>query len=269
MNHTKCVGLFAAFFLAIVAQACSNSVTSADGCPESLPPEGGACSVENLVCGQLDECGHGPQAVCKGGSWEIDYHDPGPTDCCGVSCPPACPDEQPDDAAPCSSEGAQCSYTNSSCAEAGADATCVSGVWHVSQYGPACQPFCPTTRPVEGTSCDGCCLQDHCNFLDESGCPAAFSCTNGVWVSEPSSCAPTSDCFTKDMGACLGDPACRWLVYPGCPSGQPGFAQGCYPAADCTSDADCGGSACLTVEVDPCPGADCNACVAEAHICLL
>ena len=257
----KCLGGFAALFLATIAPACS------DVCPETgLPPEGGPCSVKGQTCGELDACGSGPQAVCLDGAWTINRHD----ECgCGLSCEPSCPDTQPMVGSACSDEGAMCSYTDPSCNQAGADATCLGGVWSVSVFGPSCVPTCPATLPAEGTPCNACCLSSTCAYLDASGCPVGAVCTNGVWVTSAKACTPTSQCATLDESQCLGAQACRWMTYvTGCLTGQGGFPQGCYPADDCTSDAECNGGTCSKVEVDPCPGGGCSPCASEAHICV-
>jgi hypothetical protein len=51
----------------------------------------------------------------------------------------------------------------------------------------------------------------------------------------------------------------------GC-GGGPAFATGCYTRCD---DADCpGGTTCTQVTIDPCAGKECDACGAEAKLCL-
>lgn len=71
------------------------------------------------------------------------------------------------------------------------------------------------------------------------------------------------------MSDCTNANGCRWMAYAGCPSSPQDFPQGCYPVADCASDADCPmGSTCTMVEVDPCPSGDCGACTKQAQICV-
>lgn len=271
MHQTKRIGLLAVLLLAFAAvpAACSSTVATKDGCPESgLPDEGSACSTEGQLCGELDACGNGPQAACRGGTWEIDDHDPADGACgCGVPCESPCPATQPMSGSACGIDGTTCSYANPSCDEAGATATCSGGAWSVDAFGPSCLPICPTAQPVAGTPCNGCCAASNCAYLDAGGCPSHVSCENGVWVATADDCTPSSSCAPLAMGECTNANGCRWMEYSTCSPVQE-FPQGCYPAADCATDADCsGGTTCKMVEADPCPAGDCNVCVAEAHIC--
>lgn len=285
MTPAKPLGLLAILLLTAAA-ACSSTVATNDGgggsggchdtafcaasCPkDGLPPEGGSCPVDGQACGQLDECGFGAQAVCTDGSWVINWYDPADECGCGIACPTPCPTTQPANGDACTFEGVTCPYTDPSCADAGAEATCSGGVWSVSQFGPSCLGLCPATLPATGTPCSGCCVATGCTYLDESGCPALLACENGFWAVSPSACTPVSACATFDMNECFNANGCRWMAHPGCPSVPQSFPQGCYPVADCASDADClGGGHCQMVEADPCPGADCNACKTQATICV-
>jgi hypothetical protein len=101
-----------------------------------------------------------------------------------------------------------------------------------------------------------------------SGCPMLLSCENGVWVADVASCPPPSTCAFFDMSHCTGEQGCRWMSYSQCGDELQNFPQGCYPLDDCATDAECGSGTCQAVEVDPCPAGDCNACTAQANICL-
>ncbi|MDI3287508.1 hypothetical protein [Polyangium sp. 15x6] len=293
MNLTKRIGALAALFLAAaVTTACGNAVVSGgnggDGgtgatnsggggsggcqdpaqCEPSCPEFSlslGLCSVEGQVCSYTDKCGYGPVAECTDGAWDITYYDPAG---CGCDCEEPCPAEKPVHGSACDINYTGCWYPDPLCDGGGAEASCDGETWYVSETGYACQRTCPDTLPVDGTPCDACCSSDTCAYLDASGCPAQIACENGVWVSSPSSCTPTSACAMLDMNQCGNAQGCRWLAYPDCFAVQGGFPQGCYPVDGCSSDADCNGGTCEGVAVDPCPGADCNACQELAGLCL-
>lgn len=188
-------------------------------------------------------------------------------------CAPTCPATRPTDGAACPLEGMECEYHDvPGCDEAFADATCTGGVWSVTQGGPACLGTCMSTTPTLGATCSSCCVAAGCKYFDSAGCVVEITCT-GVWTAGPASCPAPSPCAKHGQQAdCQADTACRWLVGSTCPENEgppPPFPQGCYPAADCATDADCtGGATCQQVDVDPCPGGDCSACKKAVHICV-
>ncbi len=80
---------------------------------------------------------------------------------------------------------------------------------------------------------------------------------------------PPAGCSQHTMASdCTQDAACRWLVQ-GCEYPSPQLALGCFPAADCASNADCGGGTiCTMVSYDPCWEKKCDACSALADVCV-
>ncbi|WP_170229128.1 hypothetical protein [Polyangium fumosum] len=305
MDLTKRIGLLAALFLVVLAPACKNAeVTGGPGenlggggtggtggasdggggtggcqdpapCPVSCPgdgtPPGGPCLVEGEVCVDFDECGYGMRVACEDGFWSTSVHDPGPHACgCGAPCIDPCPEAQPVPGSACDGDFYECSYPEPMCDGNENVAMCKGGTWVLSYHG--CLKPCPDTLPAEGTPCNACCASSTCAYLDTSGCPAQIACENGVWASSAASCTPSSACATLDKGPCSHAQGCRWMQWmpigtcDSLPEG--GFPQGCYPVADCASDADCKGGTCKAVAVDPCPDGDCNMCADLAHLCV-
>jgi len=270
MSNTR-FGLVAAGLAAALAApffGCSGSVNTGTGgdattCPATEPVAGTACSGA-LACSY--GAGNCPtQYTCNDGTWGANIP---------PCLPPTCPAAEPTAGSPCDAEGLQCPYTpEPGCNEVVADATCTSGAWDVSISGPGCIGSCAPPTPVLGASCSSCCLLSGCKYFDDSGCVIEPVCT-GTWTAAgPASCPALSPCMKHgNQDACAMDPACRWLVEAPCGDGigtPPPFPQGCYPAADCVDGSDCtSGGTCLQVQVDPCPGADCNACVTTARICV-
>ncbi|TKC94708.1 hypothetical protein [Polyangium fumosum] len=289
MNQTKRIGLLAALFLVALAPACKGAVTTggpgeenpggggmggtggcqdpaqcASSCPDDGSWPSGPCLVEGEVCGEFDACGYGTRLVCENGSWTYDIHDPAG---CGCDCTEPCPEEVPVHGSACEVNYTGCQYFNPLCGDSFIEASCNGETWYVSDY--ACPMTCPDTLPVEGTPCSGCCLQNPCAYLDASGCPVQIVCENDVWVTSPTSCTPSSACATLDMSECGNAQGCRWMDFAVCGvKPQGGFPQGCYPVDDCATDADCNGGTCVAAEVHPCPGGACNACMAQAQLCV-
>lgn len=226
------------------------------GCPATAPSLGTSCTT-------LETCKYGPTDcpavfTCENNAWSAA---PAP-------CPPSCPADVPANGAACNVEGAVCNYPDPSCGDAGADATCDGGHWSISQYGPGCIPYCPSEIPVEGQSCSGCCLPPSCPYFDPNGCVVDVSCNAGVWTFGEPACPPPSACAKHTTSAaCVQDAACRWLV-EGCGGIPQPFPPGCYPAADCQSDADCASGTCKEITFDPCWNGDCNVCSSNAKVCL-
>lgn len=81
---------------------------------------------------------------------------------------------------------------------------------------------------------------------------------------------PPSNSATDQPPAASGAearcPAGQALFVPGCGEGTT-FKEGCYAA--CRGGAACEpGFTCTKVSIDPCAGSECDACGAEAELCL-
>lgn len=225
-------------------------------CPAASPAVGAPCSGPTQCVYGNDTC---KQSVeCVSGHWTS-----GPVVCS------TCPAATPTFGDPCSTEGASCTYTDPSCSEAGAQATCAKGLWDVVSFGPACAPSCPVTPPVDGAPCNACC-DDFCSYLPTPGCaPVYATCDSGAWSISSEGCAPSPlGCLQHTTPvACANDVSCRWLE-PGCSVNALPF-EGCFNKAECTSDTQCGpGQVCWKGDYDPCWNMGCNACSATTFVCL-
>jgi hypothetical protein len=227
-------------------------------CPDAPPIPGSACAGD-IACSY----GGGDCPVmfaCIGGQWAQ-----------AGDCPqPACPAYVPASGEPCSHEGQECVYEHQC---SGDTAICEGGAWIVASYGPACEPWCPEQPPSDGAYCDVCCTPPYCEYAVEGCFPTQTFCVDtgngGVWKVVPGGCEPPPMPACEVYGGskeCEADPGCRWLV-PGC--GVPSLpAEGCFPKAECTDGFDCGMKTCSFAIVDPCWNKGCNACAAEAAVCL-
>jgi hypothetical protein len=131
-------------------------------------------------------------------------------------------------------------------------------------------PVCPATLPPAGSACDGCCAATGCQFPQPDGCAITASCgAAATWVYEGTTCPPPSGCASLGTSAaCIQNPSCRWLV-TGCSGVPQKFVDGCYPAADCQSNADCvAGTTCQVAIIDPCWAGDCASCASDAWVCM-
>lgn len=251
---------------AVVASACSSVVESTDECPASAPVAGDACSTEEACsyggnsCSTDFECG-------EDGTW-LDVSPP-----CNPP-PPEVPCEERLDQ-PCT-DGETCEGEDYGCGPTPLE--CVDGVW--IDQGLSCNPPppCPLDVPVEGEPCpnDFGTPQD-CFYEVETACgPTQVQAVcefppdgQPVWTFIAPPCEPkTPDCEGySSVALCQADVSCRWLI-PGCAEPPSDFAIGCYPAADCDANSCPLDQACGTVVFNPCFDSKCNACGADAQICL-
>jgi hypothetical protein len=130
---------------------------------------------------------------------------------------------------------------------------------------------CPELAPAPGGACDPCVNVGACNYGIDTTCgmlavTATCDATSQTWQFEGDTCP--ADCFAiADEAACGGTSGCRWLT-PGC-SGTPLPAAGCFPEADCAMDEDCPAErTCQTANYNPCYMQACDACGADAQVCL-
>lgn len=266
------------------AQACDGMVTTNPPptnppfieCPSSVPTEGADCEPPDETCTYPDECNLEIVASCTDGSWELEY-----TGTCNPPPPEECPVEPPNDLESCG-EPMECQYQD----ECGQDfsASCDGANWSVSEPLESCNPPppCPQAMPAEGSPCvEEFGTPQDCSWVAQTACgPAEVTGTcipdqlDGVgynWQLTAPSCTPEVPLCSQydNAGLCDADTTCRWLV-PGC-SEEPkpeGFATGCYPIANCTADS-CGEDAeCTSVSYNPCWNELCDACGADASICL-
>lgn len=258
--------------------ACTNQVslfddddTNPEACPVAQPS--GDCTDEGLACSYGPRCGR-VMVVCSSGQWDLsDRGRPDPT--CD------CPASIPADGDSCSREGMLCGYGDDFCGIPDQEAECRDGRWNT--WFNSCNPpppfECPQELPLEGTSCDenGWGTPGTCNYDEETPCgtqPVQADCSYDdvalqmVWAVEAPTCS-SAQCDTyghKDL--CNADSGCRWLV-PGCGSGTETVTpEGCYPVDDCTANGCSEGEGCTSTVHDPCAFSLCNACGAEAKVCL-
>lgn len=245
-------------------------------CPSSVPTEGAACEPpDDGSCTYPDDCNLEIIASCTEGSWEVEY-----SGTCNPPPPGECPEELPFELDNCS-EPMSCDYQD----ECGQDiqATCDGSEWSVSEPMESCNPPapCPQDLPAMGSLCEeefG--PPEGCSWEAETSCgPATVTgeCSPDedgsgyVWELTAPPCTPEVPACSQyeNAGLCDADTTCRWLV-PGC-SEEPkpeGFATGCYPIDNCTAES-CGeDSECTSVSYNPCWNELCDACGADARICL-
>jgi len=249
-----------------IAVGCSGSVDVVQdpSCPAKLPTGGDACAAPATTCAYQDgPCSLTFRCAAADQPWQVE----------DTACMPAAVD--------CwqASEGDICAVPGDGCGEG---EPCGGGFfnqcgddhrWHTnSTGGDGCCPTdaCPVSLPKEGDPCDACFGPPSCSYPDMCGGSASATCDpSGTWHLSISDCPPppADGCAIHGTEAeCGTDPACRWLV-PGC--GDPALPQaGCFASTDCTADS-CGpGLTCQKVVFDPCYMKGCNACSADAAVCL-
>lgn len=154
-------------------------------------------------------------------------------------------------------------------------ASCVNNVWQSS--GPvACNPpppdpECPPVLPANGSACNWNWQSGFgCTYPIDIGCgpQTVTAMCNGTTITVEYTAPTCGQCVTLTESGCATDAACRWLT-PGCDMPALPMA-GCFPVADCTGDMDCttSGQTCQQVSYDPCHNSTCNACGAQASVCL-
>ncbi len=137
----------------------SSSASGGSACPQTQPPQGSPCSIENESCTYGQLCGAGAVAQCKGGKWRIIY----------PNCPAApCPDPPPMDGDACSHGPAQCNYNvcdSGSPNPSTLHATCGNGSWSVTSG------TCPASCPP------GTCGPEQLCIVMTSGISLTYGCT--------------------------------------------------------------------------------------------
>ncbi len=210
-----------------------------------------------------------PSWACLDGEW---------VDTAGA-CPDPCPVDRPWDGDPCDAIGAQCSYdepmwdcTGEEEGTSTVTLQCTEQGWSTVGYRCMPEPICPDAVPVSGGDCSDWMEAYFCSYQVETSCgqqSAWAECwweEGDQWLWHVELSEPCDSCEgIADAGTCAANSACRWLE-PGCD--EPAVSAGCYPADDCT-EGSCGdGQTCTTASYDPCWNAACDACGAEALLCL-
>jgi len=178
----------------IVAAGCGarvDGVTSDAGadtqpieCPSSEPSNGGACSGE-MSCSYGNCYGMATTtAQCRNGEWQV----------MNLSCnppPPECPRTEPAVGSACRYYGpGSCNYPDRCLSGAMKSFSCISGTW-TSEMAPVLAA-CPTTPPVEGSSCADCagrypstCVYEWCGSYPsrESKCDPVTKTWSTRWAS--------------------------------------------------------------------------------------
>ena len=238
----------------LLAWGCKSSVDAFDGgeqgeCEDPPPPSAGFCPAS---------------WVCIDGEW-VDT---------GGDCPDPCPIDRPAEGSACTEEGLECGYfvDEEPCGQPAHDETvkCLGGAW--TTLGPRCEPppECPEALPTAGGDCTGWADAFGCNYTVESSCgdlPAFAYCDTGTWTwsVELSETCGACDALS-DAASCSAAPGCRWLV-PGC--GEPPLpSEGCFAAEDCVAGGCDEGETCTLVVINPCWNSPCDACGADANVCL-
>lgn len=244
-------------------------------CPEQQPAYDSDCDNEGDSCSYgPDECGNEVIATCTDGAWDVQYEGT-----CNPP-PPECPEAEPAHGEACD-EWNSCTYYD----ECGSsyEATCDGATWDVGIPDESCNPPapCPVEMPADRSPCyvDDFGYEE-CSYEARTACgvqTVAAECVYDktgeggyYWQLTAPECTPTEPACSgySDPALCDADTTCRWLV-PGCgPEPEVGFAEGCYPAADCTAET-CGeDQECAAVTYDPCWNSFCDACGAEANLCI-
>lgn len=243
-------------------------------CPNGVPTLGTSCPEEG-ECTYTSECSSDIIATCEAdGTWDVEY-----TGTCNPPPPVECPTATPIDGDDCF-EPQNCSYGDP--CGGSVNASCDGVTWTVEYSNDTCNPPppCPGELPEEGSECNltpgG--VPEGCVFAAETPCGVqmvggvCLQSAEGtfVWDLEVPECNPqVPACETYTNSAlCDADTTCRWLT-PGCDEGPSVvFDTGCYPIADCTANGCEAEEACTQITFDPCWNSNCDACGAQANVCL-
>ncbi len=193
--------------------------------------------------------------------------------------PSGCPAEVPPYQGACAQPGLECTYPNDYCPPT--TVACEGGVWQTLDSA-TCNPpppECPPEIPAQGSPCpvigESCFYptNDPCSTIEDS----AYCGEDGTWSLSFSTCNPPPpevfcSALTTEADCASNGPACRWLV-PGCADATvppPALAEaGCFPSYDCAADFECAaGTTCQARVYNPCYNLDCDACGAEAMLCV-
>lgn len=188
------------------------------------------------------------------------------TEDCGTpyACLPSgdCPAEPPFSQT-CNSEGLSCSWgTECCCGDCfpSTQCSCEGGSWACLATDACMIPSC------EGRACD---TDDDCASFSSLGV-----CVDGVCQGD----SPAARCASLDRDTCetISSVACEWVEPPGCmppPDGVSLGAAGCFPAAQCENDADCGAGYVCEPQMYAAPRCYweeplCDACVEQRSLCV-
>jgi hypothetical protein len=196
--------LLVTLVLAVAGLTGCGSRVKGEGCPDSAPDVGSACST-------VDECSYPACSsmvtyTCSNGAWQLL---PG---MCGSPQPPDCPYSTPESGTPCPKVSpVGCSYiTSPACGALRTDAYCVASadgpVWEVG--GQVCLSHCS----VLATSGD-CEATEGCRWL-EPGCGA------GTDVVATQGCYLAADCEPGETDLCGPGTTCTGVVADPCWSGS-------------------------------------------------
>ena len=132
--------------------ACNPPVVE-ETCPVE-PPSAGASCAEGLTC-TYDSCSNAlgvSDARCVDGAWEL-----GSAPCNPPPPPETCPEQPPEQGAPCGDLTLECDYDSCTNARGAEGARCVDYAWQVDEE-YSCNPpppdLCPEQLPAAGTGCE-------------------------------------------------------------------------------------------------------------------
>lgn len=183
--------------------------------------------------------------------------------------PEGCPAAAPNAGDSCSVAVAGCSYAVGPCA---VELSCkaAGGAW--TSKTTSCMPAAKNCwQAQEGDSCAD--VNDSCGEAD-GPCGSGFVTTCGadhLWHVESitGECPPPQpdECQSNpSQTACEATAGCRWLT-PGCGESEVKVT-GCFAAVDCAGDSCGSGAQCQLVSYNPCFEQACDACGADAMVCL-
>jgi hypothetical protein len=264
---------WAAAMMAVVGMiplGCTGSVVEIGaqppGCPSTEPKAGSSCSVTASGCTYAE----GPCKVelscdAESGAWQSQT----------TSCAPMakeCWSAQEGDV--CAVVGDGCGESPGPCALGFFNTCGPDHLWHSSSGGDTCCSLdgpCPASEPADGSPCDPCSGPPSCNYPGTCGGDVAICGSEGQWHIGIGECPPPPPpdyCTSNNtQSACETDPECRWLT-PGCGPETPLWSAGCFTKTDCAPDSCDPSQICQTFSYDPCFEKGCDACGADAHICV-
>jgi hypothetical protein len=182
----------------ILAPACGGRVDGAPttdagddtqqpaGCPTSTPNQGESCSGDISCMYEPNSCGFGTTATCQGGQWSVmrmSCNPPPPT--------PSCPATEPEPGSPCWQQlPGGCTYADRCLPGQTVVSYCDNGQWSSSFV--EMLVACPSTAPVDGTSCAECagrypssCAYEYCGMYPsrEAQCDPITKTWRTLWTS--------------------------------------------------------------------------------------
>ena len=196
-----------------------------------------------------------------------------PPPCSFAGCTVECPAEQPNYDTPCEEIGLACNYGADDCGNP-RTATCnAEYIWQIDD-GLSCNPppiECPEEIPANGDACEPG-WGNTCFYDDTCGGQLEVTCIDNQWetpLSTPCNPPPPAACSQLTENECGERADCQFLA-PGCSEGMLTLPEaGCFDTLEC-DELSCSNEdmSCQTVIIDPCYGANCNACGEERTLCL-